>query len=156
MSTLYLDPIKTINAEPDVVASAKGSVVPKVVGRFESAEKVGPEKPGSDSGTVSLDNPRSDKTVGQSSMNVVDKDIIDKSIRVLVSQILGIEHKSDVVPDVTTSFAQTNHYVEIPLENLMESMIVSLFQLGPLKNLKRKIFVIIYLLICLTKKKIWA
>ncbi|XP_050896478.1 uncharacterized protein LOC127103258 [Lathyrus oleraceus] len=74
MTNLYLDPIKTTNIESDVIASAKGSIVPKVM------------------------------------------DTIGKHIRVLISQILGIEPKSDLVSDVTTSLAQTNHPIEIPLE----------------------------------------
>ncbi|KAI5442861.1 hypothetical protein KIW84_011766 [Lathyrus oleraceus] len=91
MTSLYLDLIKTTNVELDVVASIKGS----------------------DSGTVSLDNPRSDKTLGYS-MNVDDKNIVDKSIYVLISQILGIESSSDVMSDVTTSLAQIDHPTETP------------------------------------------
>ncbi|KAI5407033.1 hypothetical protein KIW84_053334 [Lathyrus oleraceus] len=109
MTSLYLDPIKTTYVEPDVVAYAKGFIVPKVVGSVKSSEK-------SNSGTVSLDNPRSNKTLGQSSMNVDDKYIVDKSISVLISQILGTELKSLVVPDVTTSLAQTDHPIETTLE----------------------------------------
>lgn len=71
MSSLYLDPIKITNVELDVIASTKGSIVPKVVGSVELTEKSG-----SDSSTVSLDNPRSDKTLGQSSVNVVDKNTV--------------------------------------------------------------------------------
>ncbi|KAI5398882.1 hypothetical protein KIW84_064317 [Lathyrus oleraceus] len=108
-NNLYLSPIKTIDVEPDVVASAKGSIVPKVVGNVESSEK-------SNFGTVSLYKPRSDKTLGQPSMNVADKDIVDKSIHVLISQILGVEPKSFVVPDVTTSLAQTDHLIETSLK----------------------------------------
>lgn len=78
MTRLYLDPIKTTNVEPDVVASTKSYVIPKVRGNVDSTKKPGFEKPGSDSSTVSIDNPRSDKTLGQSSMNVADKNIIDK------------------------------------------------------------------------------
>ncbi|XP_050895912.1 uncharacterized protein LOC127102603 [Lathyrus oleraceus] len=67
----------------------------------------------SDYGTI---NPRSDKTLGQSSMNVVDKDSVDKSICVLISKILNVEPKSDIVPDVTTSLAQTDYPIETSLE----------------------------------------
>ncbi|XP_050896386.1 uncharacterized protein LOC127103151 [Lathyrus oleraceus] len=112
MNNLYLGPIKTTNVEPDVVASAKGSIVPKAVGSVESTEKPEFEKPESDSGIVSIDNPRSDKTLGQSSINDADKNIVDKIISVLISQILGIESNSDVVSDVTTSLAQTDHSIE--------------------------------------------
>ncbi|KAI5401313.1 hypothetical protein KIW84_065965 [Lathyrus oleraceus] len=98
MTSLYLDPIKTTDVEPDVAASAKGYVIPKVVGSVESSGK-------SDTGTISLNKPRSDKTLGQSSMNVADKDIIDKISCVLISQVLGIEANSVVVLDVTTSLA---------------------------------------------------
>ncbi|XP_050889927.1 uncharacterized protein LOC127095256 [Lathyrus oleraceus] len=109
MTNLYLDPIKTTGVEPDVVASAKGFVVPQAVGSVKSSEK-------SDSGTISLDNSRSDKTLGQSSMNVTDKDNVDKSIHVLISKILNAEPKSDVVSDVTTSLTQTDHPIETSLE----------------------------------------
>lgn len=117
MTSLYLDPIKTMNVKLDVVALAKGSIVPKVVGSVDFTEKPGFEKPGSDSGTVNIDNPRSNKTLGQSSINVVDKNTVDKSIRVLISQVLGIKSNSYVVPDVMTSLAQTNHSIETPSEN---------------------------------------
>lgn len=50
------------------------------MGSDDFTQKPGFGKPGSDSGTVSIDNPRSAKTLGQSSMNVDDK-----SIRVLIS-----------------------------------------------------------------------
>ncbi|KAI5416626.1 hypothetical protein KIW84_041597 [Lathyrus oleraceus] len=109
MTSVYLGPIKTTDVEPDVVASTKGFVAPKVVGSVESSEKY-------NSSTVSLDKPKSDKTLDQSSMNVADKDTIDTSIRVLISYILGIEPKFVVVPNVTTSLAQTNHPVETSLE----------------------------------------
>ncbi|XP_050889941.1 uncharacterized protein LOC127095271 [Lathyrus oleraceus] len=108
MTILYLDPIKTTDVEPNVV--------PIVMGSVESTAKPGSGKTRSNSSVVSLDNPRSDNTLGQSGMNVTDKDIVDKIIRLIVSQILGIEPKSDVVPDVTTSLAQTDHLVETPLE----------------------------------------
>ncbi|KAI5428576.1 hypothetical protein KIW84_033536 [Lathyrus oleraceus] len=94
MTNLYLNLIKTTDVKPGVVASAKGV----------------------DSGTISIDNPRSDKTLGQSSMNVADKNTVDKSIHVLISQILGIESNFDVVPDVTTFLAQTDYSIETPLE----------------------------------------
>ncbi|KAI5426145.1 hypothetical protein KIW84_031826 [Lathyrus oleraceus] len=109
MTSLYLDPIKSIDVEPNVIASAKGYVVPKVVGNDESFER-------SNSGIVSLDNPRFDKTLGQSSMNVNDKDTVDKSICVLISQIWGTEPKSVVVSDVITSLAQTDHPIKTSLE----------------------------------------
>lgn len=85
-----------MDVEPAVVASTKSSVVPKAMGSVDSTLKPGFEKLGFDSGTVSIDNPKSNKTLGQYSMNVVDKSIVDKSIVyksicVLISQILGIE-----------------------------------------------------------------
>ncbi|KAI5435395.1 hypothetical protein KIW84_021995 [Lathyrus oleraceus] len=49
MTSLYLDPNKTIDVEPGVIASVKGSIVPKVVGNVESIEKLGSEKLGFDS-----------------------------------------------------------------------------------------------------------
>ncbi|XP_050917850.1 uncharacterized protein LOC127135075 [Lathyrus oleraceus] len=109
MTSLYIDPIKTTDVEPDVVASAKGSIVPIVVDSVESSEK-------SNSSTVSLDNPRYDKSLGQSSMNIVDKDSVDKNIHVLISKILNVEPKSDVMSDVTTSLGQADHPIETSLE----------------------------------------
>ena len=40
MNNLYLDIIKTTDVEPEVVASTKGYVVPKVVGSVESFGKI--------------------------------------------------------------------------------------------------------------------
>ena len=67
MTSLYLDLIKTTNVEPDVVASAKGFVVPKAVGNVESTEKSR-----YDSGIISINNPIFDKTLGPSSMSDAD------------------------------------------------------------------------------------
>ncbi|XP_050878659.1 uncharacterized protein LOC127082464 [Lathyrus oleraceus] len=39
---------------------------------------------------------------------------VDKNIRVLISQVLGIEHKTGVVSDVSTSLAQTDNPIETP------------------------------------------
>lgn len=49
-------------------------------------------------------------------MSVSNKDTVYKNIRVLLSQFLGIDPKSDVVLDVTTSLAQTDHPIETALE----------------------------------------
>lgn len=55
------------------------------MGSVESTEKPGFEKLGYDSGTVSIVKPKSNKTIGKSSMNVNDKNIVDKRICVLIS-----------------------------------------------------------------------
>lgn len=63
MLSLYLEPIKTPNVEPDVVTSVKGPFVLNVIGSVGTSKKIISE-------TVSLDNPRAEKTLGQSSLNV--------------------------------------------------------------------------------------
>lgn len=55
-------------------------------------------------------------TLSKSSMIVADKDEVDKNICVLVSQVLGIELKTSVVPDVSTSLAQPDNTTETPLD----------------------------------------
>ena len=87
-------------------------------------------------------------------MNVANKDIVDKSISVLISQILGTEPKYVIVMDVTTSFPKLIILLKPYLKNLMESLIVSRFKLSPLKNMKRMMILIVCLLICLIKKKL--
>lgn len=57
MKSLYLEPIKTPNVEPDVVTSTKGHVVANVVGSDGTSKKFASE-------TISLDNPRAEKALG--------------------------------------------------------------------------------------------
>lgn len=75
MISLYLEPIKTPNVEPDVITSSERPVVTNVVGSVGTSEKSASE-------TVSLDSPRDEKTLGQYCLNVVVNDTIDKSIHV--------------------------------------------------------------------------
>lgn len=105
MTNLYLEPIKTPNVEPNVVTFAKGPIVLNVVGSVGTCEKYASE-------IVSLVNPRAEKTLGQSSLNVVVNDTINKSIHVSLSKILVANPKSGVVPDVATSLSQLDHSVE--------------------------------------------
>lgn len=105
MTSLYLEPIKTPNVEPNVVTSAKGPIVLNDVGSVGTSEKYASE-------TVSIVNPRAEKTLGQSSLNVVVNDTINKSIHVSLSKILVGNPKSGVVPDVATSLSQLDHSVE--------------------------------------------
>lgn len=66
-------------------------------------------------------------------MIVADRDDIDKNIRVLISQVFGIEPKTGVVPDVYTSLAQPDNITETPLINLMSMCLLCL-----LRNRKTK------------------
>lgn len=68
MTSMYLDPI---NVEPNGDASAKSYVVPNVMGNVETSENT--------------NKPRYVTTLSKSSMIVVDKDDVDKNIRVLIS-----------------------------------------------------------------------
>lgn len=86
--SLSLDPI---NAKPNIDAYAKSYIVPKVMGNAETSENT--------------NKPIYVTTMCKSSMIVVERDNVDKNIRVLISQVLGIAHKTGVVSDVSTSLA---------------------------------------------------
>lgn len=58
--------------------------------------------------------PRSVTTLSKSRMIVADRDDVDKNICVLISQVLGIEPKTNVVPDVSMSLAQPDNTTETP------------------------------------------
>lgn len=47
-------------------------------------------------------------------MTVDDIDDVDKNIRVLITQVLGIDPKKNVVSDVSTSLAQPDNNTENP------------------------------------------
>ncbi|XP_050914729.1 uncharacterized protein LOC127129619 [Lathyrus oleraceus] len=49
-------------------------------------------------------------------MIVADRDGVDKNIHVLISQVLGIEPKTSVMQDVSTSLAQLDNTTETPLD----------------------------------------
>lgn len=99
MTSMYFDPI---NVEPNVDASAKIYVVLNVMENVETSENT--------------NKPRSTTTLSKSSMIVVDRDDVDKNICVLISQSLGIEPKTGVVPDVSTSLAQPYNPIETSLD----------------------------------------
>ncbi|XP_050889833.1 uncharacterized protein LOC127095145 [Lathyrus oleraceus] len=99
ITRMYLDPI---NVEPNVEASAKSSVVSKVMENVKTYEIT--------------NKPRSVTTMSKSSMIVADRDDVDKNICVLNSQVLGIEPKTVVVPDGSTSLAQPDNPAKTPLD----------------------------------------
>lgn len=105
MTSLYLDPI---NVELNVDASAKSFVVPKVMGNIETYEN-----------TNKL---RSVTTLNKSSMIIGERDNVNKNIRVLISQVLGIESMTGVAMDVSTSLAQTDNPTETPHDKSDENV----------------------------------
>lgn len=105
MTSLYLDPI---NVEPNVDTSAKSSIVPKVMGNVETSKNTNKHIPVT--------------TLSKSSMIVAKRDNVDKNICVLISQFLGIELKTSVVPDVSTSLAQADNPSETPMDKSDENV----------------------------------
>lgn len=80
MPSLYLDPIKPLHVEPNVDVTAKSFDVMNVVAGVETSSK-------SVSENVSVGNPRSEKTLGQSSLvNVVVGDTTDENVHVSPSK----------------------------------------------------------------------
>ncbi|KAI5399237.1 hypothetical protein KIW84_064569 [Lathyrus oleraceus] len=55
--------------------------------------------------------------MSKSSVIVVDRDDVGKNIRVLISQVLGIDPKTNVVPNVSSSLAQPDNHIENPRDN---------------------------------------
>ncbi|XP_050920391.1 uncharacterized protein LOC127138028 [Lathyrus oleraceus] len=100
MTSLYLDPI---NIGPNVDVSED---CPAVINVMENVEA---------SGTNSK--PRSVTTLSKSSVIIADRDDVDKNIRVLISQVLGIDPKLNVMSDVKTSLAQSDFNTENPIDN---------------------------------------
>ena len=97
MTSLYLDPI---SVEPNVGVSKDGPNMPNVMEDVEAFE--------------TSNRSRNVTTLSKSNMIVADRDYVDKNIRVLISQVLGIEPKTNVVPDVSTSLAQPDNTNETP------------------------------------------
>ncbi|XP_050890840.1 uncharacterized protein LOC127096297 [Lathyrus oleraceus] len=60
--------------------------------------------------------PRSVTTLSKSSMIIADRDNVYKNIRVLISQLLGIDPKINVVPDVS-SLAHPDNNTKSPRDN---------------------------------------
>lgn len=55
-------------------------------------------------------------------MIVVDRDGVAKNIHVLISQVLGIETKTSVMQDVSTSLAQLDNTTKTPLDKFDVNM----------------------------------
>lgn len=98
MTSVYLD---SINVEPNVDASAKTYFVPKLMGNIETYEN--------------NNKPKFVTTLSKYSMIVAKRDNVDQYIHVLISQVLGIEPKIGVFPNVSTSLAQTDNPTETPI-----------------------------------------
>lgn len=86
-------------------------------------------------------------------MNVADKNNVDKSIHVLISQILGIESNFDVVPNVTTFLVQTGYSIETPSEKFDGKFDSEYVPVKSPKNSKEKMMLISCLLIYMTNKR---
>ncbi|PNX93334.1 hypothetical protein L195_g016485, partial [Trifolium pratense] len=102
-----IDSVVTPNVESNVVTSVKGYVSSNVVGSVDTSVRSASE-------IVILDKPRSLKTIGQSSMNIVVVDGI----------VFEIFHVSKVVDSVTLS-SLTKVVVVSPKETSPESDVVS-------------------------------
>lgn len=50
-------------------------------------------------------------------MIIADRDDVDKNIHVLISQVLGIDPKTNVMSDVSTSLSQLDNNTENPRDN---------------------------------------
>lgn len=92
MTSLYLDPI---SIETNGGMNEDCSIATNVGENVEA------------SGTNNK--PRSVTTLSKSSVIVVDKDDVDKNICVLISQVLRIDPKTNVLSDVSTSLAQLDN-----------------------------------------------
>lgn len=99
MTSLYLDPI---SIEPNVDVSKDCPATTNVMENVEAYE--------------TRNKPRSITTLSKYSMIVADRDDVNKNIRVLISQVLGIAHKTNVVSDVSTSLAQPDNNTENPID----------------------------------------
>lgn len=100
MTILYLDPI---SIEPNIGLNEDCSTVTNLM---ENVEAFG-----------TSNKPRFIIALSKSSMIIADKDDVDKNIRVLISQVLGIDYKTNVMPDVSTSLAQPDNNTENPRDN---------------------------------------
>lgn len=100
MTSLYLDPI-SIESNVDVTEDC--FIATNVM------ENVEAYRTNNQPGYVT--------TLSKSSVIIADRDDVDKNIRVLVSQVLGIDPKTNVVPDVSTFLAQPDNNIENPKDN---------------------------------------
>lgn len=88
MTSLYLDPI---SVEPNVGVSKDFSVLPNVMEYVEAFE--------------TSNRPKFVTTISKSSMIIADRDDVDNNIRMLISQVLGIEPNTNIVSNASTSLA---------------------------------------------------
>ncbi|XP_050876793.1 uncharacterized protein LOC127080517 [Lathyrus oleraceus] len=100
MTSLYLDPI---SIEPNVGMNEACSDVTSVMENFEAF--------------VPSNKPRFVTTLRKSSVIVADRDGVNKNICVLISQVLGIDPKKNVVPDVSISLTQPDNNTKNPRDN---------------------------------------
>lgn len=105
MTSMYLEPI---NVEPNVDASAKCPILQNVMENVETSKNTS--------------KPRSVTTLSKSSMIVDDRCDVDKHIHVLISQVLGIEPNTGVVPDVSISLAQRDNTTDTALDKFDVNM----------------------------------
>ncbi|KAI5438461.1 hypothetical protein KIW84_024266 [Lathyrus oleraceus] len=101
MTSLYLDPI---SIEPNVGMNEDCSATRNVMENVEASR--------------TNNKPRSVTTLSKSSVIFGDRDDVDKNIHVLISQVLGIVPKKNVVSNVSTSLAQQDNNTENPKNNL--------------------------------------
>lgn len=85
MTSLYIDPI---SIEPNVGMNEDFSTATNVVDNVEASR--------------TSNKPRTITTLSKSSVIVAGIDDVDKNICVLISQVLGINPKTNVVLDVST------------------------------------------------------
>ncbi|XP_050916813.1 uncharacterized protein LOC127131986 [Lathyrus oleraceus] len=100
MMSLYLDPI---SIEPNYDVSKD---CPNAINVMENVEA-----------SETSNNPIFVTTLSKSSVIVADRDDVDKNIHVLISQGLGIDPKTNFMPDVSTSLAQPDNNIENPRDN---------------------------------------
>lgn len=99
MTSLYLDPI---SIEVNVDMSKDYPVMTNVMKYIEAYE--------------TSNRPRSVTTLSKSSMIVADRDYVGKSIHVLISQVLGIDLKTNSVSGISTSLAQPYTNTDNPMD----------------------------------------
>lgn len=98
MTSLYVDPI---SVEPNDGVSKDSHVMENVIDDVEASE--------------TSNRSRIVTTLNKFSMIIADRDDVDKNICVLISQVLDIEPKTNVMSDVSTSLDQPDNTTEIPL-----------------------------------------
>lgn len=100
MTSLCLDPI---NIEPNVDVFKDCPTAINVMENVEASE--------------TNNKPRFVTTLSKSSRIVADRDDVNKNICVLISQVLAIDPKTNIVSYVSTSLAQPDNNVKNPIDN---------------------------------------